>query len=119
MADESKATLGWPGVVVVIIVAVVIAWITIKTIDKYSDSKDVAAVLAVVITPLAGVGAAAFGIKLSADAKAETKRVKKEARNIAAKANRLRGGAGLEVREKETGRDPLAEIEDDLRRLGE
>jgi hypothetical protein len=112
-----KSSPGWPAVLIVLIVASAIASIAIATIHAYQHSKDVAAVLAVVVSPLAGVGAAAFGVKLSADAKAETHRVKTEASNIADKARRLIGGARPEVRDGSPSQDPLIEIEADLRRL--
>jgi hypothetical protein len=123
MADEpSKNPLGWAGVAVVAIVTLGVVFLTIKAIDRYPEAKDVAAVLAVVISPLAGVGAAAFGIKQSADAKAETKKVKSQAGSL---ADRIRdvvtGDGGQEVRAADAGGDggrlALDQIEAELRRL--
>lgn len=121
MADESGSkSLGWSGVVVVAIVTLAVVLLTLKTIDRYKDAKDVAAVLAVVISPLAGVGAAAFGIKQSAEAKAETKKVKNEAVSVADRVRDAVTGRGEELRGAagaDEGDLTLRQIEDDLRRL--
>jgi hypothetical protein len=79
-------------------------------------------VLTAVLGPLGGIAAAAFGIKQSTDAKAETKRVKKDAGRAAEKlAGRPGGRAAHQVRDGgEAGDDTtVAEVEADLRRLAE
>ncbi len=118
MGETNSQKLGWTGVVVVLIVVGAVVWLTSKAMSTYPNAKDAAAVLAVVISPLVGVGAATFGIKQSAESKAETKRVKKEAGGLADKLKGLIGG-GIEVRGGDANRDPLAEVEAELRRLAE
>jgi hypothetical protein len=67
---------------------------TLKAIEEYDDSKDAVAVLSTVIVPLAGIGLAVFGIKQGAEAKAETKQVKKEAQRLANSLDSAPDGGG-------------------------
>lgn len=64
--------------------------ITLKTTDMYETAAEAATILGIVITPLAGIAAAAFGIKLSADAKSATKEVALKAQHNADKVSLLR-----------------------------
>ncbi len=61
---------GWTfatvGVLTIAIVA--ISWMVI---DRFDTAADVVAILAALIGPLAGIGAAAFGVKLSTEAKSQ------------------------------------------------
>lgn len=118
--DNSSRTVGWTGVVVVFIVTLAVVAITSKTIDRYTEANDVAVVLAAVISPLAGLGAAVFGVKLSADSKAEKNEVKAEASSFADRLADLRGGDGGEGLTAQGGGrdDALRRLESDLRRLG-
>lgn len=122
MADEPKKNaLGWAGVAVVAIVTLGVVFLTVKAIGEYEEAKDVVAVLGAVISPLAGVGAAAFGIKQSADAKSETEKVKSEAGSLADRVRDVVTGGGQEVRAAGAagggGHPTLERIEADLRRL--
>lgn len=84
MADNRSG--GVSGVAAIAIAGLGIAAIvglTALVIDRYEAAADAVSVLTVVVGPLAGVAAAAFGVKLSIDAKNETKDVKKTASDIA------------------------------------
>lgn len=119
MAETERPAVGWPSVVIVGIAVVAVVAVVFKAMDKYEEAKDAVALLSGVIGPLAGIAAAAFGIKQSSDAKAETKQVKSNARSLADRADRLRSG-GHEVRGVAGGGDDLlAELQADLRRLAE
>lgn len=118
---EQKPAVGWPNVAVVAIAIVAVVVIVFKAMNEYQDSKDVVAVLTAVLGPLAGIAAAAFGIKQSSDAKAETKRVKDGARALADKAAARGGGhefrGAADLGGGEAGL--LADLQADLRRLAE
>jgi len=123
MASKPNPSLRWQGVAVVLIATAAVVVIALTAMDKYADPKEVVAVLGAVVSPLIALGAAAFGIKWGADAKAETKDVRRQAGYIANKLREARGGERLEVRGGE-GRagavsGPLDEIEVELRRLSE
>lgn len=120
MVGKSKTGLGWPGFAVVLIVTVAVVFIALRTMNKYTEAKDVVAVLGAIVSPLAGIGAAAFGIKLSSDAKAETKEVKKKASDLADSTRELRGSAAIETRgPDDSTKDLLTRIEAELRRVAE
>lgn len=72
MPEESKPALAWQAVVIVAIVVGAVTYLAVYAMGKYKTAADAATLLAVVISPLVAMGAAAFGVKLSADAKAAT-----------------------------------------------
>ncbi len=111
---------GGAAVAIVPLGIVAIVWLTTIVIDTYDTAGDAVSVVSVVVGPLAGVAAAAFGMKLSIDAKNETKEVKQEAgavaddvRNVVAEMGGQRGltDAGL------SAADMLTQVEQRLRRL--
>jgi hypothetical protein len=86
MAGEK---LGRAAAVVGLAIAVGIVSLSIVAMFKYSSAADAATVLAVVVGPLAGLGAAAFGIKLGADANAENRQTKHAVREVEAEVRGL------------------------------
>lgn len=66
---EDGSIGGWHFAIVLSVLAalVFIVWYVIDTSDTENDAKTL---LAILITPVAGIGAAAFGVKLTADANA-------------------------------------------------
>lgn len=68
MADQSDSTVGRlvRDVVVVALALVALVWIAIIAIDKYASASDVTAVLAVILSPLAAIATAVFGITYTA-----------------------------------------------------
>jgi methylthioribose-1-phosphate isomerase len=126
MADDngqhSRSTPGVTGTAAVLVVGIVtiaIAAIVIVTIDRYEDSADAVAVLTAVVAPLAGLGAAAFGVRLQISAKEQTAKAKgtaQEAADVVAEATRVgavetRGGPPAPEMER------MRELEQRLRRL--
>lgn len=89
---DKSASLGWQGVALVAIVVGAVAFLGWYAMRKYATATDAATVLAVIVGPLVALGAAGFGIKLTADAKAETAATKKEAAKAADELEKL--GAG-------------------------
>lgn len=91
-SETARTTTALNGAAVAIVTVVVLAYtaLTIVAMRTYDDAKDVVAVLGVVVGPLAGIAAAAFGIKLSADAKAEAKDAKAEAQEAGTEAVQAR-----------------------------
>lgn len=119
-ADKSPSRSpvnGWAfGIILTLAIAVVaVAGIAMAT---YSKAADAVTVLAAVLGPLSGIGAAAFGVKLSSDSKAEAKAAaESEAATkagVASAADDLARAAlpnGIEVR---GGRDAAPEAVTDL-----
>ncbi len=78
LPENNKPALAWQAVVVVAIVVGAVTYLAVYAMGKYQSAADAATLLAVVISPLVAIGAAAFGVKLSADAKAATADAKAE-----------------------------------------
>lgn len=121
MADQkSGGVSGGAAVAIVALGIAAIVWLTTIVIDKYDTAGDAVSVLSVVIGPLAGVAAAAFGVKLSIDAKKETKEVKDEAGAIADDVRNLVTDVGSQRGLTDAGApgaETLAQVEQRLRRL--
>lgn len=117
MADNKPPTSGIAAVAIVGLGIAAIVGLTAIVINKYETAADAVSVLTVVVGPLAGIAAAAFGVKLSADAKNETKDVKQEA---GAAADEIRGlmeeGRGQRLL-ADTDAATLTNVEQRLRRI--
>lgn len=72
----------WSDVAVIAVVVAGIGWVSAAAISSY-EAGEAAAVLAAVIGPLVGVGAAAFGVHWSAQAREETRNVKQQTGQVA------------------------------------
>ncbi len=72
----------WSDVAVIAVVVAGIGWVSATAISSY-EAGEAAAVLAAVIGPLSGIGAAAFGIRLSAQAREEARNVKQQTGQVA------------------------------------
>jgi len=82
MADSTPSAGPWTAITLAIGLAAFV-YLTSLVINAYETAAEAVSVLGIVIGPLAGIAAAAFGIKLSADAKSETKAVKASVAQIA------------------------------------
>jgi len=60
------------------VVVAAVTYLAVDAMHKYTTAAGASTMLAVVIGPLVGLDAAAFGIKLSADARVTTARAKQE-----------------------------------------
>lgn len=89
LPNNGKQSLGLQGVAVVVAVVLAVTYLATYAMRKYATAAEAATLLAVIVGPLVGLGAAAFGIKLSADAKAETARTKDETADAAAELSKL------------------------------
>ena len=89
MSETNKPALAWQAVVVVAIVVGAVTYLAVYAMGKYKTAADAATLLAVVISPLVAIGAAAFGVKLSADAKAATADAKAETANTKGEAAKV------------------------------
>lgn len=115
-SDGKTKSLNGAAVAIVLGVALVILLIAYWTINRYAEAADVAAILAAVVGPLAGLGAAAFGIQLQATAKAETRITKEGVKSQADRIRSLRGDNRLAAA-RGPGLQDLGEVEEELRRL--
>jgi len=120
----SPAVTGKAAVAVIALVAMAILIVSVIAIRSFKDAGDVASVMAATVGPLAGLGAAAFGVQLHASAKAETSNIKGKAESIADLVADLRSGASgvqddAESRAKAlvVPPDQLLAVEQQLRRL--
>lgn len=118
---------GWAfGIISVVTVAIVL--IVYWAIATYDTPAEATALVAAVVGPLAGLGAAAFGVQLQATAKQETARTKDEANTLASALDQeldalSAGAGGTAVRggrdDDGDGRDTVARLDDIRRRLWE
>ncbi|MDQ4144217.1 MAG: hypothetical protein M3198_10835 [Actinomycetota bacterium] len=92
----------WSDVTVIAVLVAGIGWVSAAAMSAY-EAGEAAAVLAAVIGPLAGIGAAAFGVRLSAQAREETRNVKQQTGQVASMIDSvlpdlIAGAAGASTR---------------------